>query len=135
MRRALAVILGAVLLVVVGAMFGPRAAHAIVATLVQVVNTSANPVPVVNPPSVLVANGNVTLATGVSSESGPFDVSNYASIRFYGDPSAATQARVSFDLLSVDSTTANLFVLAQLSGISNAGEPVFVTGAYPTPGR
>ncbi len=46
MRRTLAVILGAGLLVVVGAMFGPRAAHAIVATLVQVANTTSNPVPV-----------------------------------------------------------------------------------------
>jgi hypothetical protein len=43
--KMLAVILGGGLLVVVGAMVGPRAAQAIVATLVQVTNTSANPVP------------------------------------------------------------------------------------------
>lgn len=41
--KTLAVILGAGLLVFVGAMFGPRTAHAIVATLVQVANTTANP--------------------------------------------------------------------------------------------
>jgi hypothetical protein len=46
MRKMLGVILGAVLLVVVGAMFGPRAAHAITATLVNVVNTRTSPVPV-----------------------------------------------------------------------------------------
>jgi hypothetical protein len=46
MKRTLAVIVGAGLLVAVGAMFGPRAAHAIVATLVNVVNPRTNPVPV-----------------------------------------------------------------------------------------
>ena len=42
--KMLAVILGGGLLVVVGAMFGPRTAHAIVSTLVQVVNTGSQPV-------------------------------------------------------------------------------------------
>lgn len=43
-RKMLAVILGAVLLMFVAAMFGPRTAHAIVAALVQVVNTPTNAV-------------------------------------------------------------------------------------------
>jgi hypothetical protein len=41
--KTLAVVLGAGLLVFVGAMFGLRTAHAVVASLVQVVNTAANP--------------------------------------------------------------------------------------------
>ena len=49
MRNMLAVILGAGLLVTVGAMFGPRAAHAIVATFVQVVNTPSNAIPCARP--------------------------------------------------------------------------------------
>jgi hypothetical protein len=43
--KMLAVILGAGLLVFVGAMIGPRSAHALVATLVQLNNSLANPVP------------------------------------------------------------------------------------------
>jgi len=47
--KVLAAILGGALLMLVGAMFGPRTAHAIIATMVQVVNTSENPVPVNTP--------------------------------------------------------------------------------------
>jgi hypothetical protein len=46
-----AVILGAGLLLVVGAMFGPRTATAIVATLVQVANTPTTAIPAVHAPS------------------------------------------------------------------------------------
>ena len=48
MKNAKPILMGAFSVVLAGivlAMFGPRAAHAITATLVQVVNTSANPIP------------------------------------------------------------------------------------------
>ena len=43
--KMLSVILGAAFLLILGAMFGPRTAHALVATLVQVVNTPTQSVP------------------------------------------------------------------------------------------
>ena len=43
--KMLSVILGAAFLLILGAMFGPRTAHALVATLVQVANNGSNPVP------------------------------------------------------------------------------------------
>src|ERR1700686_2062365 len=49
--KMLAVIFGAGLLVVVGAMFGPRTAHAITATMVQVVNTTTTAIPAVQAPA------------------------------------------------------------------------------------
>jgi hypothetical protein len=49
--KMLAVIVGAGLLVFVGAMFGPRTAHAITATMVQVVNTTTTAIPAVQAPA------------------------------------------------------------------------------------
>jgi hypothetical protein len=49
--KMLAVIFGAGLLLVVGAMFGPRTAHAITATMVQVVNTPTTAIPAVQAPA------------------------------------------------------------------------------------
>lgn len=49
--KMLAVILSAVLLLFVGAMFGPRTAHALVATLVQVANTPTTAIPTVQAPA------------------------------------------------------------------------------------
>lgn len=73
-RRALTIFGGAVLLVALAGLLAPKAAHALVATLVQVTNTSANPVPtvavdtrnvnVVNTPNVNVSNA---LTVGIDS--------------------------------------------------------------------
>lgn len=43
--KMFSIILGAAFLLILGAMFGPRTAHALVATLVQVVNNGSNPIP------------------------------------------------------------------------------------------
>ena len=113
----------------------PKATHAIVATLVQVVNTSANPVPVVNAPVVLVGNGSADITPNYGpTEFGPFDVSSYSNIRFYGDPQGPTTAQVTFQLVASDAN-GNLFVLDTLSATSeNGGPSAFVTGAYSIPG-
>ena len=123
------------ILVTTFAIIGPRTAHALVATLVQVVNTSANPVPVVNAPVVLVGNGSADLAPNLGpADFGPFDVSSYSNIRFYGDPAGSTIAQVTFQLLALDSS-GNLFVLDTLTANSLDGRPTaFVTGAYSIPG-
>jgi hypothetical protein len=123
------------LLVTTFAIIGPRTAHALVATLVQVVNTNANPVPVVNAPVVLVGNGSADLAPDLGpTDFGPFDVSSYSNIRFYGDPAGITTAQVTFELLALDAS-GNLFVLDTLSATSQSGAPsAFVTGAYSIPG-
>lgn len=47
LKRALAVLGTVVAVAVIAALVAPKAAHALVATFVQVVNTSANPVPTV----------------------------------------------------------------------------------------
>jgi hypothetical protein len=131
--KKLVVVFGAVALAaIIGTILTPKVAQA-VATLVQVANDAAHPVPVANPPSVLVSNLNADLPPGLVVDDGPLDVSNYASIRFYGDPAGPTQAQITFTLFAVD-PNGNLFVLDRLSATSNAGEPAFVTGAYPTPG-
>src|SRR5260370_31538489 len=114
MGKMMGVILGAGLLVVVGAMVGPRAAHAIVATLVQVTNTSANAVPVTLAPArtVTVANLNRDIPCGTTDDEGPFDVSNYSTIRFIG------VATFGFDPLSpFDSAQ------FQINSIDSAGNP------------
>jgi hypothetical protein len=137
----LGVILGAGLLVVVGAMFGPRAAHAIVATLVQVTNTSANPVPVTLAATrtVTVANLNRDIPCGTTDDEGPFDVSSYSTIRFIG------VATFGFDVVPLDSAQ------FQINSIDSAGNPfpldtltatgppfgagtVTVSGVYQMPG-
>jgi hypothetical protein len=142
MRKMLGVILGAGLLVVVGAMFGPRAAHAIVATLVQVTNTSANPVPVMLAATrtVTVANLNRDIPCGTTDDEGPFDVSSYSTIRFIG------VATFGFDVLSISDSAqfqlntldsdGNPFPLDTLTatGPSLVGGTVTVSGVYQIPG-
>jgi hypothetical protein len=67
-----------------GALLAPKAAHGIVATLVQVANTSANPVPVTPqlPAVQITAFSGPEVADGVTMDShGPYDVSGYATIR------------------------------------------------------
>lgn len=49
LRKAIVPILGVAVVVLVVLLATPRAAHAVVAALVQVVNTSANPVPTTTP--------------------------------------------------------------------------------------
>src|SRR5690242_15394237 len=110
MRKMLAVILGVGLLVVVGAMVGPRAAQAIVATLVQVTNTSANPVPVTlaATKTVTVTNLNVDIPCAQTDDEGPFDVSSFSSIRFiavttFGFEGILAQDNIQFQINSIDS--------------------------------
>jgi hypothetical protein len=134
-KRVLAVSILFVFAVGIFAAMSPRAAHAIIATFVQVTNTAANPVPVVNPPTAVAGSGSADLvAQGTTAEFGPFDVSNYANIRFYGDPAGLSTVKVYFTLVAVDAS-GNKFLLDELSGTAPTDSHVFVTGAYSTPGK
>jgi len=92
--RVLLQIVGATTLVMIlGAVVAPRAARSsVVAALVQVTNTSANPVPVstVQLPAVQVTafSGPETANAAVPDVHGPFDVSGYSTIRFSAGGSA-----------------------------------------------
>ena len=97
--KMLAVILGGGLLVVVGAMFGPRTAHAIVSTLVQVANTSANAVPVSD--------------LGPSNE--PFWVA-LCSSDITGSTCGGTPVSFTVPSVTVDGKTAKRLVIEQVSG-------------------
>jgi hypothetical protein len=116
MRKTLGAILGAGLLVVVGGMFGPRTAHAVVAALVNVVNTQANPVPVreANSPDIYPfvlqfctnpqATGECTISGDNNGGSTTIptttpdnvvvlfaDIDNFSSVCFFGSHNAADQ--------------------------------------------
>jgi hypothetical protein len=142
--KMLAVILGGGLLVVVGAMVGPRAAQAIVATLVQVTNTSSNPVPVTLAPTktVTVANINRDLQCGSTDDEGPFDVSSFSTIRFIAvttfafEGGAISQDNVQFQINGIDSA-GNPFPLDTLTatGPFLIGGTVPVSGVYQAPGN
>lgn len=117
-------------------LLGTRQVHAFVATMVQVANTAANPVPVTQAPTATtqIASVNTTLTiNGAFVEQGPYDVSAYSNIRFYGDPPATgidAAVNVTFFLIAVDAN-GNPFVLDTLT---KSGDFLSVTGAYATPG-
>ncbi len=142
MGKMMGVILGAGLLVVVGAMVGPRAAHAIVATLVQVTNTSANPVPVMLAATRTVTVANLTrdIPCGTTDDEGPFDVSSYSTIRFigvatFGFDVLSSSDSAQFQLNTIDSD-GNPFPLDTLTatGAPFVGGTVTVSGVYQMPG-
>jgi hypothetical protein len=116
------------------ALLGTRQVHAFVATMVQVANTAANPVPVTQAPTATtqIVSLNTTLTVdGPIVEQGPYDVSPYSNIRFYADPPAVVTGTINvmFILTAVDAN-GNQFTLDILSK-SEGGS---VTGAYATPG-
>jgi hypothetical protein len=120
--KTLVVIFGAGLLVVMGAMFGPRAAHGIVATLVQVVNTSANPVPVTPqlPAVQIAAFSGPETPDGVTMDShGPYDVSSYATIRL--SVAGSNTSRIGFCLVDPQNcpSGAETFTFALIGTDSN----------------
>ena len=84
-KRMLMVVGGVAVAGLLGAILTPKAAHGIVATLVQVANTSANPVPVTPtqlPAVQIAAFSGPETPNGVTMDShGPYDVSSYATIR------------------------------------------------------
>jgi len=85
LRRTVLAVGGMVIVALVIALAAPKTAHGIVATLVQVANTTANPVPVtpVQDPAVQIAAfSGPEVADGVTLDThGPYDVSSYAKIR------------------------------------------------------
>ena len=77
-----------------GAILAPKAAHGVVATLVQVANTSASPVPVTPQlPAVQIAVfSGPEVPDGVTMDShGPYDVSGYGTIRLSAGGSNTTK--------------------------------------------
>jgi len=113
----------------------PRVAHAITATLVYITNTPANPVPVAAQPSVTTVVG--TNSADVQNNSlvdlGTYDVSQFSTIRFYGDPATSPTVTVEFILLVAD-PQGNEFLLDSLS-VSGRVRLPSVTGIYQTPGK
>jgi hypothetical protein len=92
--RMLLQIVGATTLVIIlGAVVAPKAARGVAAALVQVTNTSANPVPVtaVQLPAVQVtAFSGPEASNGAADVHGPFDVSGYSTIRLSAGGSGPT---------------------------------------------
>src|SRR5436305_1048182 len=81
----------------------PGAASAVTAALVQVTNTSANPVPVtVQPSTTTVAMASANVGSNSFTDLGTFDVSQWSSVRFYGDPASPPTFTVRFLLTAVD---------------------------------
>jgi hypothetical protein len=130
-KRMLMVVGGVAVAGLLGAILTPKAAHGIVATLVQVVNTPANPVPTVQAPAVLVATvGPLNLVPdGTVVDEGPYDLSSYGAIRFYGDPVGTGTTVTDFKLIAVDAN-GKQFQLDDL--VSQSGQSV--TGFYQMPG-
>lgn len=120
-----------VVVAVIATMVMPKTARGLVATLVQVANTSTNPVPTTQAPPVLITSAGPfnLVPDGSVTEQGPYDVSSYDAIRFYGDPFTRGTTIVHFQLISVDAN-GNRFQLDDL--VSQAGSAV--TGFYPMPG-
>lgn len=82
--KTLLQIVGATTLVIIlGVVLAPKAAHGVAAALVQVTNTPANPVPVstVQLPAVQVTAFSGPEAPGLVDVHGPIDVSSYSTIR------------------------------------------------------
>ena len=129
-RRLLIPAGAAGLLLVVLAVAAPRVAHAVTAALVQVVNTPANPVPVTPAQTTtVIARFQANVPTdGSIIQFGPYDVSQFSNIRFYGDPPGPPQ--VSYELLAVDLNTDNRWVLDELTTLSTGS----ITRAYDLPG-
>jgi hypothetical protein len=94
LKQAMAVLGTVVVIAAVVALVTPKTAHAIVATAVQVVNTSANPVPVasVSIPAVQIVTftGNEVPNSGTADVHGPFDVSGFSTIRLSAGVSLPT---------------------------------------------
>jgi len=92
-RMLLQIVGATTLAILLGAAVAPRAAQSAVAALVQVTNTAANPVPVtpVQLPAVQVAafSGPET-PNGPVDVHGPYDVSNYSTIRLSAGAVAPT---------------------------------------------
>jgi hypothetical protein len=90
-----------VVAVVIATVAMPKAAHGIVATLVQVANTSANPVPVTPtqlPAVQIAAFSGPETPDGVTMDShGPYDVSSYATIRL--SVAGSNTSRIGFCLV------------------------------------
>src|ERR1700720_4645119 len=98
--KVVAAILGVSLFAVISVMVSPRTAHALVATLVQVVNTSANPVPnkdVDNPVRHAFSSecssfgGGNTTGCSITVESGNELVIQGLTIKVVTDPGASTE--------------------------------------------
>ncbi len=130
-KLVLMVVGGVAVAGLLGAILTPKAAHGIVATLVQVANTSANPVPTTQAPAVLVATaGPLNLVPdGTVVDEGPYDLSSYGAIRFYGDPVGSGTTIVDFKLIAVDAN-GKQFQLDDL--VSQSGQSV--SGFYQLPG-
>lgn len=122
----------ACLLLLVVMLAAPRVAHAVTAALVQVVNTSANPVPVTmtQPATTVVERFDTTLpADGTPTQFGPVDISPYSTIRLYADP-AFMMSQATFELIMIDLATGNQFVLDTFTVTGEAS----VTRSYDVPG-
>jgi hypothetical protein len=146
LRRAVTAIGGITIVALVMALAVPRAVPGIVATLVQVTNTSANPVPVtpVTAKTVTVANFSRTLLCGTPDDEGPFDVSSYSTIRFIGVANISPEQMpgfsdsVQFQVNTLDSA-GNQFPLDTLNAstppLFGLGATVAASGAYQMPGN
>jgi len=142
--KRLLMVAGAVAMAgIFGALLAPKAAHGIVATLVQVTNTSSNPVPVTLAPTktVTVANLNIDLPCFTTDDEGPFDVSSFSTIRFvavttFAFEGAVSQDNVQFQINGIDSA-GNPFPLDTLTatGPFLIGGTVPVSGVYQAPGN
>jgi hypothetical protein len=124
-------IAGVVIVALVATLAAPRAAHALVAALVQVTNTTANPVPVtLSATTTQIASFSTTVTPdGRLVEAGPYDVSAYSTVRLVGAPAAGGNTVVHFQLAAVD-TSGNEFPLDELVA---TGKPT-VTDVVQTPG-
>jgi len=124
-RKALLSAAGIAVLALVISLAAPRAVHAITATLVQVQNT---PLPVLpTQTTAVIAAVSQSVVVGTPVVFGPYDVSEYSTIRFFGSANAVSAA---FQLTAVDSQL-HEYVLDQPATTDTVPT---VTGAYQTPG-
>ena len=145
LRKVVTAVGGFTVIALVIGLAAPKAAHGLVATLVQVANTTSNPVPVSQAPTktVTVTSLNTSLDCSNPSDEGPFDVSAFSTIRFIASTttngefsSPISTDSVQFQVNTLDSV-GNQFPLDTLT---TTFQPFFagtqsVSNAYQMPGN